>query len=69
MPKLVLETQITCPDCGQSQRETMPVDACQFFYECPACHKVLRPQAGDCCVFCSYGTVKCPPIQLGGCCT
>jgi len=36
---------------------------------------VLKPLTGDCCVFCSYGTVPCPPIQLrlqqgtaGGCC-
>ena len=29
----------------------------------------LKPLAGDCCVFCSYGDVKCPPIQQGdGCC-
>ncbi|MDP0941897.1 GDCCVxC domain-containing (seleno)protein, partial [Klebsiella quasipneumoniae] len=24
---------------------------------------VLKPQQGDCCVYCSYGSVKCPPIQ------
>ena len=41
----------------------MPTDACQWFYECPSCHSLLRPRAGDCCVFCSYGSVKCPPIQ------
>ena len=23
----------------------------------------LKPKAGDCCVFCSYGSVPCPPIQ------
>ncbi|HEY5608162.1 MAG TPA: GDCCVxC domain-containing (seleno)protein, partial [Alphaproteobacteria bacterium] len=22
---------------------------------------------GDCCVFCSYGSVPCPPMQAGGC--
>ncbi|WP_287600029.1 GDCCVxC domain-containing (seleno)protein, partial [Thiothrix sp.] len=22
-----------------------------------------RPNPRDCCVFCSFGTVKCPPIQ------
>jgi len=41
----------------------MPTDACQWFYECENCKTVLRPEAGDCCVFCSYGTNKCPPIQ------
>jgi hypothetical protein len=42
----------------------MPTDACQFFYECVQCKTVLRPKAGDCCVFCSYGSVKCPPVQM-----
>jgi hypothetical protein len=59
-----LESVLTCPECGFRERETMPVDACQFFYECSGCKAPLRPQPGDCCVFCSYGSVKCPPIQL-----
>jgi len=41
----------------------MPTDACQFFYECASCKAILRPKAGDCCVFCSYGSVRCPPKQ------
>jgi hypothetical protein len=57
---------LTCPVCGFAKEEEMPVDACQWFYECTSCHTVLKPKAGDCCVFCSYGTVPCPPIQLGG---
>lgn len=70
----ILESIITCPHCGHSQRETMPTDACQWFYECTHCHDVLRPKSGDCCVFCSYGTVPCPPVQLArmsgnSCCT
>jgi GNAT superfamily N-acetyltransferase len=28
------------------------------------CATVLRPKAGDCCVFCSYGSVECPPVQM-----
>ena len=51
----------------------MPTDACRFFHECAACKVLLRPSAGDCCVFCSYGSVVCPPMQGGGgkasCCT
>ncbi len=61
--KLVLQSVLTCPACGHAATETMPTDACQFFYECTGCKAVLRPRAGDCCVFCSYGSVKCPPIQ------
>lgn len=60
---------ITCPHCGYAAREEMPVDACQYFYDCTGCGAVLKPKAGDCCVFCSYGTVACPPVQLDkGCC-
>jgi hypothetical protein len=60
----VAESVITCPECRYSRRETMPTDACMFFYKCTACGAMLRPKAGDCCVFCSYGSVKCPPMQL-----
>ncbi len=62
----ILESVITCPECGHAKEEVMPTDACQWFYECMNCHKVLRPKKGDCCVFCSYGTVPCPPIQIHG---
>ena len=59
----VNESVITCPKCGARREETMPVDACLFFYQCTGCGERLRPKAGDCCVFCSYGSVKCPPRQ------
>ena len=69
MANVILESTITCPECGHEKTETMPTDSCQFFYECEACHKVLKPLNGDCCVYCSYGTVKCPSMQQGsGCC-
>lgn len=54
---------ITCPQCGHRETETMPTDACQFFYDCKGCGAVLRPKQGDCCVFCSYGDTPCPPVQ------
>jgi len=59
----ILESVITCPKCGSARSEIMPTDACQYYYECTGCRTLLRPKAGDCCVFCSYGSVKCPPIQ------
>ncbi|MEO8848019.1 MAG: GDCCVxC domain-containing (seleno)protein [Casimicrobiaceae bacterium] len=65
MSTVVLHSRITCPACGYAQDETMPTDACLWFYECEGCKTVLRPRPGDCCVFCSYGTVKCPPVQEG----
>lgn len=63
-PAPVLESVLTCPQCGHASTEVMPTDACQFFYECERCKTVLRPRGGDCCVFCSYGSVKCPPVQM-----
>lgn len=60
----VLESTITCPECGHRKSETMPTDACWWLYECEGCHATLRPRAGDCCVFCSYGSIPCPPRQL-----
>ncbi|WP_443096427.1 GDCCVxC domain-containing (seleno)protein [Segetibacter aerophilus] len=59
---------MSCPVCGYKQQETMPTDACVFFYECKNCHIRLKPKEGHCCVFCSYGSVKCPPIQEGSSC-
>ena len=64
MEELILESTITCPICGHKKEEIMPTHACQYFYECENCQTILKPQAGDCCVFCSYGTTKCPPIQM-----
>jgi hypothetical protein len=58
-----MEAVLTCPQCGHAKRELMPSDARQFFYECEHCHAVLRPKFGDCCVFCSFGSVNCPPVQ------
>jgi hypothetical protein len=60
---MIEQSTITCPSCGVAKTETMPTDACQFFYECTGCGALLRPEPGDCCVFCSYGSVPCPPIQ------
>ncbi|HTD03968.1 GDCCVxC domain-containing (seleno)protein [Undibacterium sp.] len=69
MDQIITTSVLTCPHCGHRQQANMPTDACQFFYECTQCKTLLRPKAGDCCVFCSYGSVKCPPMQAqGGCC-
>lgn len=58
-----LSVTITCPTCRHTAVETMPTDSCVFFYECQGCGKVLKPKAGDCCVFCSYGDTRCLFVQ------
>jgi hypothetical protein len=66
MGEVQLESTITCPYCGREITETMPTDACVGFYPCKGCGHMLRLKEGDCCVFCSYGTVACPPCSRGG---
>ena len=63
MTAIVLTSRLVCPHCGFEKAETMPTNACQYFYDCEGCARVLKPKKGDCCVFCSYGDVPCPPIQ------
>jgi len=58
-----LVSTITCPACRHESVEQMPTEACRFYYECPKCAILLKPKPGDCCVFCSYGSLPCPPIQ------
>jgi hypothetical protein len=70
-PSMQLQSRLTCPECNHQAVEQMPTDACQFFYLCEGCGTKLKPLAGDCCVFCSYGSVPCPPVQengKSGCC-
>ncbi|WP_119419724.1 GDCCVxC domain-containing (seleno)protein [Desertibaculum subflavum] len=64
--EVTLAATITCPQCGQSAASTMPTDACQFFWDCPGCGALLRPKQGDCCVYCSYANIPCPPVQAAG---
>jgi hypothetical protein len=63
--EIILKSVITCPVCGFKKEEEMPVDSYLYFYECAACKNILKPLPADCCVFCSYGTAKCPSIQQG----
>ena len=59
----VTEGTIHCPHCGVETPDIMPTNACVRFWECPACRALVKPKPGDCCVFCSYGTMPCPPRQ------
>ncbi len=61
--EIKIQSTITCPQCGHQKEEKMPTDACQYFYECEECKTILKPEPGDCCVFCSYANIPCPPVQ------
>lgn len=32
---VILESTLTCPQCGHATLENMPLDSCRFFHECP----------------------------------
>lgn len=57
------KANLKCPVCGYVQEVDMPLDSCQYFYECKNCKTMLKPKEGDCCVFCSYADTPCPPMQ------
>jgi hypothetical protein len=65
---MIDQSVITCPVCGTAKAEAMPLDSCQYFYECTGCGTLLKPKRGHCCVFCSYGSVPCPPHQAARAC-
>jgi hypothetical protein len=56
-------SEITCPYCGHKKTEAMPDNICQLKYTCENCKKDILAKKGDCCVFCSYGSRKCPSKQ------
>ncbi|MGZ3678430.1 MAG: GDCCVxC domain-containing (seleno)protein [Ktedonobacterales bacterium] len=62
---VVTRSVVQCARCGDEREVTMPSAYCQIVYECQRCGARLSPKAGDCCVFCSYGSVPCPSMQVG----
>lgn len=58
-----MQSDITCPHCGHTKTEILPTDVCLLKYTCEKCKATLLTKDGDCCVFCSYGTHKCPSKQ------
>lgn len=60
---MITISTLTCPFCRAQTTRTMPLDACVIEAKCRQCRLTMRPKPGDCCVFCSYGDVPCPPMQ------
>jgi amino acid permease len=60
----LLKSVITCPKCGATKEETMPINTCVLFYKCDSCSANLKPTECYCCVYCSYGSEPCPPSQM-----
>jgi len=61
--KTILTSEIKSPYCAFTKVEQMPIDSCQILYNCTGYNQEITPKNEDCCVYCTYGTVPCPPIQ------
>ena len=58
-----LKTVITCKNCGTSEEVMMHAKLPEQKFICKRCTAELSARADECCVYCSYGSVKCPPVQ------
>ena len=65
---IILKSIVTCPYCMHQESETMPTNSCKYFYTCNRCNASLKAKKEDCCIYCSYGTIPCPPIQKNKSC-
>jgi len=61
---IVGDCVVTCPVCKTQVREHMVSETPKLIYHCPKCLTWLSPKKGDHCIYDSYGSVKCPPIQV-----
>jgi phage terminase large subunit GpA-like protein len=68
MNSLVLEVlnknSLSCPECGENQRVDMLDADYSFAYQCNSCNSIIEKKENSCCVYCSYGEVKCPTQQI-----
>jgi hypothetical protein len=60
---LVLVCSLTCPSCAATFSTDMPETETVDELACPSCGTVVVPDPGECCVFCSHGTMPCPIAQ------
>ena len=57
-------SSVQCPVCGTVEQRGMPIESPLRIYHCPQCKSWLSPKKGDHCIFDSYGSVPCAPIQI-----
>jgi hypothetical protein len=61
---VVKDTEITCPVCHTKVRDSMSSESLKRTHHCPKCLTWLSTKKGDHCIYDSYGSVKCPAIQI-----
>ncbi len=55
---------LTCPCCQHKSQEKMSSENLKRIYHCPICLAWLSTKKGDHCIYDSYGSVRCPAIQI-----
>ncbi|WP_293596999.1 MULTISPECIES: GDCCVxC domain-containing (seleno)protein [unclassified Polynucleobacter] len=58
-----LHTTITCPNCRGQESLEISQGYSQHLYRCPSCSTILKPKSGDCCIFCSFGSLDCSSAE------
>jgi hypothetical protein len=61
---VVKQTLMTCPVCNTKVTEKMSSEALRHIYHCPKCLAWLSTKKGDHCVYDSYGSIRCPRMQI-----
>lgn len=59
----IVQTIMKCPSCRTTETVTMDPKTPGDFFTCKECKQTHEPRLGDCCVYCSYGSVNCPAVQ------
>jgi len=58
------KNELTCPECGTKQKGEMLEAAYSYAYQCNGCSEIIEKKSDSCCVYCSYGEVRCPSEQI-----
>lgn len=64
LPKTQMVTLIICNDCQHAFVTEMPLIEEVHQIVCIHCESVMTTNKDQCCVYCSYGSEKCPKMQL-----
>ncbi|WP_445223483.1 GDCCVxC domain-containing (seleno)protein [Catalinimonas locisalis] len=55
---------LTCPVCKYQVLKRMPLEKSVSEFVCLNCSSTIKVKEYECCVFCTYGSVTCPRVQI-----
>ncbi len=62
--EILSKNMLTCPECASQQTAEMLDTGHSYAYQCDHCSEIIEKKEDSCCVYCSYGEVKCPSQQI-----